>query len=269
MYCPKCGEKNNEGVKFCSKCGAELTKEVKDEKIKKEGLGTASTVLGIISLILSFTCIIFVPIVISLPLSILGLVLGIVNVAKKGKKFSGIILNSISTIISCIFAFVIAPIILGLGIVGLAINEGTKEGSDTNKFFNQLYNELDRSTSDNYVEGKYNCKSFDGQGEKDDYIVHFELNKDNTFLWGKYNDTERNYVKGTYTFEDLKKTNADKSYAYYNIKLNGSDFYENGIKQNDPYESEYEFGITAVSTKKQGILMNTKTYNMYYCYEEK
>ena len=268
MYCPKCGEKNNEGVKYCSKCGAEIKKEIKVEK-KKEGLGTASIVLGIISLILSFTCIVFIPIIIVLPLSIVGLVLGIVNVSKKGKKFSGIILNSISTILSCIFAFVIAPILISLGIIGAIISEGSKEGTDTNKFFNQLYNELERSTSDNYVEGKYNCKSFDGQGENGEYIVHFELNNNNTFLWGKYNDTEKNYVKGTYTFEDLKKTNGDRSYAYYTIKLDGNEFYSDGEKQDDPYETEYEFGITAVSTKKQGILMNTKTNNMYYCYEEK
>ena len=268
MYCPKCGTQNEEGVKFCSKCGASLTKKEVKESKNKEGLGKASIVIGIISLILSITCIIFIPIIISLPLSIVGLVLGIVNVAKRGKKFAGIILNGIATINACVLAFVVAPIVLGLGLFAGIVNEANKEGSDTNKFFNQLYNELDRSTSDNYVEGKYNCKSFDGSGASGDYIVRFELNEDHTFLWGKYNDTEKNYVKGMYTFEDLKKTNGDRSYAYYNVKLTGSEYYNEGVKQSDPYASEYEFGITAVSGKKQGIIMNTKTYNMYYCFEE-
>ena len=268
MYCPKCGNQNEENVKFCSKCGASLTEEKKEVK-NKEGLGKASLVIGIISLILSFTCIILIPIIISLPLSILGLVLGIVNVAKKGKKFAGIILNVLAIINSFILGFIVAPIILSLGIFAGVASEASKEGSDTNKFLNQLYNELDRSTSDNYVAGNYNCKSFDGSGEKGDYIVRFELNENNTFMWGKYNDTSRNYVRGTYTFEDLKKKNGSGEYSYYNIKLTGSEYYNDGVKQDEPYGSEYEFGITAVDTKKQGILMNVKTYNMYYCYEEK
>ena len=268
MFCPKCGEKNDETVKFCSKCGSSLTEEKKNEK-KKEGLGVASMVIGIISLVLSFTCIVFIPIIITLPLSIVGVVLGIVNVCKKGKKFSGIILNIASIIISCILAFVVFPIIVGIGLVGTVASEASKDGSDVNKFLNQFYNELDRGTSDNYVAGKYNCKAYSDSGEDSDYLVRFELNKDNTFMWGKYNDTENNYVKGTYTFTDLDKTNGDRSYAYYNVKLNGSEFYKDGEKQDELYESEYEFGITAVATKKQGIIMNTRTYNMYYCYEEK
>jgi len=268
MYCPKCGEKNDEGVKFCSKCGSSMTEEIKKEQKPKEGLGKASLVLGIISLILSFTCIIFVPILIVLPLSLVGLILGIVNVAKSGKKFSGIILNSASIIVSCILAFVLAPIVLSLGIFGAFLNEASKDGTDANKILNQIYNEIDRNTSDNYVAGNYNCKSFDGSGEKGEYIVRFELNNNNTFLWGKYNETDKNYVKGTYTFEDLEKKNHSGDYSYYTVKIKGEDYYNEGIKQTEPYESEYEFGITAKSGKKQGILMNTKTYNMYYCYEE-
>ena len=268
MYCEKCGEKNNEGVIYCTKCGTKMIKESKEESNKKEGLGKASIVLGIISIILSITCVIFIPVFIVMPLSIVGLVLGIVNVAKKGKKFSGIILNVIAFLLSAILAFVVAPIILGLGIFGAFLDEASKDGTDANKFLNQLYNELDRETSDNYVEGKYNCKSFSGSGASGEYIVRFELNKDNTFLWGKYNDTDDNYVKGTYTFTDLEKTNASREYKYYNIKLSGEEYYNEGKKQDEKYSSEYEFGITAVNTKKQGILMNVKTYNMYYCYEE-
>ncbi|MBQ9024294.1 MAG: zinc-ribbon domain-containing protein [Bacilli bacterium] len=265
MYCPKCGEKNNENVKYCSKCGASLTEGVKETNNKKEGLGTASLVIGIISLILSFTCIILFPIFITIPLSIIGLILGIVNKVKKGKKISGIILN--------VFAFIISIIcfIISIVLIGALVDEASNniDNDEFKKSLNQFYNELDRSTSDNYVAGKYNCKSFDGSGEKGDYIVRFELNNDNTFMWGKYNETDKNYVKGTYTFTDLDKTNGDRSYAYYNVKLDGDEYYNEGIKQEEDYNSEYEFGITAVATKKQGILMNTKTYNMYYCYEEK
>ena len=263
MYCPKCGYQNDEGVKFCSKCGASLIEEIKKtEPKKKEGLGTASLVLGIISLVLSFSCIIFLPIFIVIPLALIGLILGIVNKAKKGKKFAGIILSALALVISVIMC------IIFFAIVSVISDEASTDGTDLNRFLNQLYNELDRETSDNYVAGKYNCKSYDGSGEKDDYIVHFELNKDNTFLWGKYNDTDRNYVKGSYTFTDLEKTNHSGDYKYYNVKIDGDEYYNEGVKQDEEYASEYEFGITAQNTKKQGILMNTKTYNMYYCYEE-
>ena len=263
MYCQKCGNQNDNGVNFCTKCGSSLTEESKkNETKKKEGLGTASLVLGIISLVLSFTCIIFLPIFLVLPLALIGLILGIVNKAKKGRKFAGIILNTLALIISIIMC------VLFFAIIGVAVDEASTDGTEFNKFLNQLYNELDRETSDNYVSGKYNCKGYDGSGEKEDYIVRFELNKDNTFLWGKYNDTDKNYVKGSYTFTDLEKTNHSGEYKYYNIKIYGDEYFNEGVKQDEKYESEYEFGITAQNTKKQGILMNTKTYNMYYCYEE-
>lgn len=266
MYCPKCGEKNEEGVKYCSKCGASLTQETEiKNNNNKEGLATGSLVIGIISLILSLTCIFIIPIFIVIPLALIGLILGIVNKAKKGKKFAGIVLNIIAIVLS-IFIFIMTIIIIGI-VADSASKNIDKE--KLKKSLNQFYNELDRNTSDNYVKGKYNCKSFDGTGANGDYIVRFELNEDKTFLWGKYNETDKNYVKGTYTFKDLHKTNGDRSYAYYNVELDGEEYYNDGIKQDEPYESEYEFGITAEGTVKQGIIMNTKTQNMYYCYEEK
>ena len=265
MYCPKCGEQNEANVKFCHKCGASLTQTNEISESNKEGLATGSLVIGIISLILSFTCIFVVPIFIVIPLALVGLILGIVNKVKKGKKFAGIVLNIIAIVLS-VFIFIISILVISV----IADNAAKNIDKDKlKKSINQLYNELDRSTSDNYVKGKYNCKSFDGSGANGDYIVRFELNDDMTFLWGKYNETDKNYVKGTYTFEDLKKTNGDRSYAYYNVKLDGDEYYNDGVKQDEPYESEYEFGITAEATKKQGIIMNTKTQNMYYCYEEK
>ena len=268
-FCSKCGAENNEGVKFCSKCGNSLTNEIKEEGKKKEKMATASMVIGIIALVLSVTCVVFVPIFLSIPLAIVGLVLGIVNLCKKGKRFSGIILNSASILISIIMAFVVFPILIAAVGIGAFTEEAGKDGSDINKALNKFYNELERETSDNYIAGKYNCKSFSGSGESSNYIVRLELNRNNTFLWGKYGDTKNNYVTGTYTFSDLEKTNASGEYKYYSLNLTGEEFYENGVKQDTPYASEYEFGITAKNTKKHGVIMNVKTYNMYYCYEEK
>lgn len=249
MYCNNCGKENKDGVKFCEGCGKELTKN-------SEGLGTASLVIGIISLVLTF-----ILTVLTLPLSITGLILGIVNKAKKGKKVAGIVLNIISIVLSFLLVFVY--LFIGIGIISAIFS--TEEGKEV---LNQVYNEMERIESDNYVSGKYNCKSFDGSGASGDYIVRFELNKDMTFMWGKYNDTYRNYVKGDYTYEDLDKKDASGKYTYYKISLDGDEFYQDGVKQSDPYVSKYEIGITKESGKKQGILMNEKTYNMYYCFEE-
>lgn len=248
MYCKNCGAENEKDTKFCSKCGKEMK--------KSEGLGIASMVIGIISIVLSFLIT-----VITLPLSITGLILGIVNKAKGGKKISGIVLNAISIFLSIILIFVY--LFIGIGIFSAVISD-----PEVRKELENFEREIDRSSSSNYVEGEYNCKSFDGNGATGSYIVRFELNKDMTFMWGKYGDTYRNYVKGDYTYKDLDKKNAAGNYSYYNIKLDGDEFYKDGIKQTEPYASEYEFGITKENGKKQGIMMNTKTYNMYYCFEE-
>lgn len=249
MYCNNCGTENEKETKFCVKCGKELGK-------KSEGLGIASMILGIISIVLSF-----IITVVTLPLSITGLILGIVNKAKGGKKISGIVLNAISIFLSIVLIFVY--LFIGIGIFSAVISD-----PEVRKELENLERDIDRYSSTNYVEGEYNCKNFDGSLASGDYIVRFELDDDMTFMWGKYGDTYKNYVKGTYTYKDLDKKNAAGNYSYYNIKLDGDVFYKDGVKQTEPYASEYEFGITKENGKKQGIIMNTKTYNMYYCYED-
>lgn len=255
MNCKECGTLNEKGTKFCKNCGKEL-------KVK-EGLGTASLVIGIFAIIFSF---IFT--LLNLILSITGLILGIVNKSKGGKKVAGIVLNAIAIFFSILMFFVY--LIVGVGILGAVfteisnnpdLQEEIKKGAET------FERELDRQQSTNYVAGDYNCKTFDGSGEGE-YIVRMELNYDKTFMWGKYKDTEKNYVKGTYTFEDLEKKNGSGEYSYYSLALDGDEFYDDGIKKSDPEVSKYEFGITKKNGKKQGILMNERTYNMYYCYEE-
>ncbi len=253
MNCSNCGTLNEKETKFCVNCGKELEK-------KGEGLGVASMVIGIISLILTF-----ILTVITLPLSLTGLILGIVNKAKGGKKISGIILNAISIFLSIVLIFVY--LFIGIGIFSAIISDPDVR-NELKKGVEDIEREFDRETSLNYVEGEYNCKSFDGNGVKGDYIVRFELDDDMSFMWGKYGDTYNNYVKGTYTFEDLDKKNAAGNYSYYTVTLDGDVFYEDGVKQTKEYASEYEFGITKENGKKQGIIMNTKTYNMYYCFEE-
>ena len=151
MFCTKCGEKQEDGSKFCTSCGASL-EEVKEEKkttkkeTKKEepkeevkveenkeevkveetkpeiktsntgvtvngkpvvvessatdGKATASLVLGICSIVIF--CL-------SFPLSIVGLILGLVSKERSGKRTAGVVINAIVlglTIICTILFFV-------------------------------------------------------------------------------------------------------------------------------------------------------------------
>ncbi len=115
MFCVKCGKEVKEGTKFCTNCGAEIKEtkkeEVKDDKLTYsqnkaiettsnptpvvektestgDGKGTASLILGIVSMVV--WCV--TPIT-----SIIGLILGICA-KKSGKKIAGIILNAIALV---------------------------------------------------------------------------------------------------------------------------------------------------------------------------
>ncbi|MBR4618583.1 MAG: zinc ribbon domain-containing protein [Bacilli bacterium] len=250
MYCSECGAKKEKGV--CPNCHEIRQNNNINEKViikRDESLGITSLIIGIIAILLAIIINVLV-----LPLAILGLILGIINRVTTGKKISGIVLNAVAIVLS----FVVLATIIFL----IASSDKTYD------FLNRLYNELKYSTEENYVSGKYSCKSFDGSVSNNDYIVTMQLNKDKTFLWAKYGEEANNYVKGDYTFKDLKKTNPSGDYKYFDINLDGSQFVKEGTTQDEPYQSNYEFGLTEKNAKKQGILMNKATYNMYYCYED-
>ena len=267
-FCSKCGAENILEAKFCKECGNQFEEVGNNNAYTKdnntssnEGLGTASLVIGIIALILSFTCIIFLPIFLVVPLSLVGLILGIVNKAKHGKKIAGIILNVIAFILSIIMV-VLFFLVIGYNIV---------TDSNPNGFFNRLFTELDYSSNKNYIAGTWNCKPYNGNEEDEEYTIKMILNKNKTFVFGDYDDLSNNHAGGTYTFEKEidKNKQVQNIYKYFIVNLNGNenDYYIDGKAQNKEFKGKFEFGITSVKTKKQGILMNYNSYNMYYCYE--
>ncbi len=92
MHCTNCGATLTNTDKFCKACGYPVNGNYSNNNYnysnnssqnspKKEPLGIASLIIGIISLILA----IFFNFTI-LPLAFVGLILGIVNKATKGKK---------------------------------------------------------------------------------------------------------------------------------------------------------------------------------------
>lgn len=223
-----------------------------DESQKnKEPLATASLILGIISILLFFLNVLI------LPVAVIGLILGIVNKTKKGKKVAGIILNTIAIIL----------IIILLGIVFTLVRNGINKISSED-IIGRLYNEIEYSTSQNFVAGKYDCTSLNNKSE---YLISLELNKDNTFIYGKYGDLINNHAAGTYTYEYENKTNNTDNYKYYMLTLSGTngEFIVDGKKQDREFNSKMEFGITSnlEKQKKEGPIIFTSNYNMYYCYE--
>lgn len=254
MFCSKCGNKVEGNIKFCSNCGNNL--EVNNtaqgnlqyiaenptinnynsnSSQNNNGLAIASLIIGIVSVFLSFFINIFI-----FPISITGLILGIVNKNKCGQKVAGIILNSLSMVIALII------LIASIFIIGF-LADFTEEDFVSNP-----------------VSGVWNCKSFDGTGESDEYLITLKLDSNYNFSWSKYEDELDNHVYGTYTYIDENKTNYSGDYSYYMIDLVGEEFVSNGILQDQEYKSQYEMGIN--EEYGEAILMNVSTYNMYYCY---
>lgn len=120
----------------------------------------------------------------------------------------------------------------------------------------------------NPVAGEWNCKSYSGYGESEDYIVKMKLNGNDTFMWAKYGEEDKNYVEGKYSYEYLDKSNSNNKYQYYRLSLEGDKFISDGEIQTDKYSSIYEMAIIKQNNTTQAIIINEHTYNMYYCYKK-
>ena len=112
MNCKTCGKELKKDAKFCTECGTKVDVVTKTTETKTEtktasetitttnvpisnSKGTASLVLGIISLVLCPP--------LFLALSITGLILGIAQQGKNGVKTAGIVINAVA---------------IGLGVLG-------------------------------------------------------------------------------------------------------------------------------------------------------
>lgn len=106
--CPNCNFENQDNSQFCQKCGAPLSMSVpqsqsQQSKNSSGGMCTASMVLGIVGLVLTFVVIGIVP-------AIIGLVLGIIaligNKPKRSQAIAGVVLSGISIILFALLMIV-------------------------------------------------------------------------------------------------------------------------------------------------------------------
>lgn len=189
MYCTKCGNKVSNTQSYCTNCGNKLNCD-KIKQNKQDDLMISSLIIGILSIIGTITCSIFI-----LPLAIFGLVLGL----KSAKKLNmGVILNLIAIIVSI-------AIFLGTFIYGVAMyKESTKETPS-----------ISSSKKDSLIEaieGTWYLNKDDNLSG--DYYISF--NQNNTFVWNQ--ESGKKY-RGTYK-EEYK---TEGTILYYYISLTGVD----------------------------------------------
>lgn len=189
MYCTKCGNKVSNTQSYCTNCGNKLNCD-KIKQNKQDDLMIASLIIGILSIIGTITCSIFI-----LPLAIFGLVLGL----KSAKKLNmGVILNLIAIIVSI-------ALFLGTFIYGVAMyKESTKETPS-----------ISSSKKDSLIEaieGTWYLNKDDNLSG--DYYISF--NQNNTFVWNQ--ESGKKY-RGTYK-EEYK---TEGTILYYYISLTGVD----------------------------------------------
>lgn len=247
-FCEYCGEKVLKNDKFCSKCGKEQGKTVKSNTVPaksvpentNEGMGVASMILGIISLVFSFIINIFV-----IPVAIIGLILGIVNKAGKGKRVSGIILNCIAIFVSIIMFAV------WLFIFGSVVNSTSME-----KLFEKS----------NYSEvmGTWNCKEFGNPTADGSYKISVKINDGYEFVLGDYDKFEDNYIKGSFHRGGRdEKREVDGTYLA-SIELEGHEKYEKKeyVGYND---DDYDMIFSKFGDKKKALLIDDNTDKVYSC----
>lgn len=262
-FCEYCGEKLEKDQVFCTKCGKKVKTEEetkskqtkksettnKIEPTKKEGLGTASMVLGIISLVLSFIINILV-----LPLAIVGLILGIVNKAQKGNKISGIILNIIAIVVS-IIVFIVLIFVLAVSVDNTGQNHNTIE---------RIKGEINQELTEDDIDGTWKCKSYRGT----DYSIKLEIDDDdNTFKCGLNDSFYKNYTKGTYTIES-NQNNTNLNIKSYKLNMTSTEEYENGSKKEPIENTKYTFTVRKYTNGHIFGSLVDKNYTGYTCYED-
>lgn len=123
MFCGKCGANNNPGVGFCSTCGSPLNVQQPNaqpiytntnQSVPGNGMGIASMVLGIVSLVL------FCAWYLAIPCAIVGVILGAIATnkakmvgAKNGMATAGVVCS--------VIAIAIALMLVILAVAGVSL----------------------------------------------------------------------------------------------------------------------------------------------------
>ncbi len=263
MYCTKCGKEFKNG-NFCQYCGQpRINPQIKPpEKNNKE---TAGLIIGIISLIFNF--ILFI---VSIPLSIIGIV-----ISKKAKKETnrtnvGLIINIISLVLSIITLLItiIAIILFGLAINAL-FNFDFKSIEKTPRERQEMHytmNTKERISDIDDVIGKWNCYN---PNKIDDYTLILELKRNNKYKIGEYDSYNKNYATGEYAITQ-KRTPIlypDYSITYYDTSFISTEEYKINNKEykEKAFDREYRIGVIDNKINKNTIIISDYLNTYYVC----
>ena len=213
MYCRKCGNKVNDGNKFCTKCGFDLSQNNINKQNKKsnaDGKAVASLIIGFISLFLSFTLSILL-----FPLELIGLILGITSKTSCSEKTAGIVINIVSMVISVLTFIALIVFIVIIGVFSTRVEDAKKpEIRETSSY-------------------TWNCKVY---GEND-YSITLSLNGDTSgYVWSKYDDAINNSIYGSYETNKLAEDE-------YTIKFISYSIISNGTLEQYEYESNFRLSF--------------------------
>ncbi|MBP5529630.1 MAG: hypothetical protein J6X80_06210 [Lachnospiraceae bacterium] len=262
---------------------------------QKSGLCTASLVLGIICLVTSFVFNLgFLP-------GVLGLIFGIVCLAKKkeprGRAKGGLITSIIGLVIGFITGIigiviiVASGLLVGGGIAGLSALSNAAQSGD----FNQVVNVIDNIQDSNTNTGNYDLDSLSGllNGDNDldnQFSINenggFDINDGTDFNWEDYlndydwsdysGDTDWNDFSGDYDWDNGTGAPGDPGSYFMNL----SDVYFEDL-ENYGYKYSYGDDEYSVYTNKNGAefefpayvvpvsAFGSSNYDAYYNYIEK
>ena len=241
-FCENCGKEIGNLDKHCSHCGKKVNNE--SVPVKKssnmEGLGTASMVIGIISLVFSFIINIFI-----FPVAVIGLILGIISKAHKGKRISGIVLNIIAIVFS------ILVFIFWICLINYVVDKDYSHDSHIETIHDSVL-------SFDYA-GIWNCKSI----LSNDNEIKLEINDDGTFILSDIKNTG-NFIKGTYENSDNHFGSYFGKNNYHAIELDANSRYENDVYKSID-DSEYGMIIAKGKDKSNAILAADDSEKIYYC----
>ena len=249
-FCPDCGSKLRKNAATCKECGKNLKEEKKTtkkttkkvENNNRKGFVIVSFILGIVSIVFAFVLTVLV-----IPTAVLGLIFGLLGREPKGKRKAGIIMN--------IIAIVLSIIMLIVWIVLISIM--TKEDNPFIKFYKYVVVE-------DKVEGEWKCKLYNTKYSK--YVLTLELEGNKKFNWSDYNSPKYNYVKGTYNYHKVDSEQAETKH-YYLVNLHPTKMYLYGRKR-VARDTSYKVFITKKNYPRKAKMINSRTYNIYYCDEK-
>ena len=261
MYCGFCGEKNNDGDYYCGSCGKMIAGKKSDcvdnnrECDKDNWLSILPFILGIIAFFLFW-----VPFS-SIPMSILGILIGIFYKKKSSYKVAGFVVNGLSLVISVILACFVG--------FSFWLVDFVDENIEDVDYFKEEGNYFDINGSSWYgddgslleldVTGSYSWYQ-DSKGSGDsyflgDYVYYNGLEAidyiaDKLSDYGITKDEQLNFFEyGGYDFSD-----------YYLIILSCDKMVIGGVEQENVFNQLYYYGFYDDNSKRLDLI-NMDTTN--------